>query len=54
MTTLLTSLSEVVTQFMTWIGTVASTVVSTPILLIFFGASAIGAAISLFSRLVRG
>lgn len=37
MSSLLQDLGTVVTQVMTWVGTVASTIVSTPILLVTTG-----------------
>lgn len=42
MSALLSSLGTVVTQVMTWVGTVASTIVDTPLLLFSVGFFAIG------------
>lgn len=48
----LSDVGTVVTQVMTWVGTVASTIVSTPILLFTTGFLAIGGAIGIFGRLL--
>lgn len=53
MGTFLTDIGSVVTQMITWVGNVASTVVSTPILLFTSGIMAVGAAVGLFSRFLR-
>lgn len=52
MSALLTDLSTVVTQIFTWIGTVASTIVSTPLLLLTTGFLVLGGAIGIFGRLL--
>lgn len=52
MESLLTSLSSVVTQVFTWIGTIASTIVNTPLLLITTGFLVLGGAIGIFGRLL--
>lgn len=52
MSSLLTDLGTVVTQAMTWMGTIASTIVSTPLLLFTTGFLALGGAIGLFGRLL--
>lgn len=52
MSSLLTDLGTVVTQTMTWMGTIASTIVSTPLLLFTTGFLALGGAIGLFGRLL--
>lgn len=52
MATLLADLSTVVTQIFTWIGTIASTITSTPLLLFTVGFLAIGGAIGIFGRLL--
>lgn len=52
MSSLLTDLGTVVTQAMTWITTIASTIVSTPLLLFTTGFLALGGAIGLFGRLL--
>lgn len=49
----LTSIGSVVTQMVTWVGNVASTIVSTPILLFSTGVFAVGAAVGLFRRFLR-
>lgn len=53
MTEFLTSIGSVVTQLVTWVGQVASTVISTPILLFSTGVFALGAAVGLFRRFLR-
>lgn len=52
MSTLLTELGSVVTQVIAWVGTVASTVVSTPILLLTTGFLVLGGAVGIFGRLL--
>lgn len=52
MSDLLAQLALIVTQVMTWIGTVASTIVSTPILLLTTGFLVLGAAVGIFGRLL--
>lgn len=52
MADLLTSLALVVTQIMTWVGTVATTIVETPLLLFTTGFLAIGGAVGIFGRLL--
>lgn len=52
MTALLSSLAEVVTQMLTWVSSVASTIVSTPILLLTTGILVLGGAIGIFGRLL--
>lgn len=52
MASLLSDLSTVVTQIMTWVGTVASTITSTPLLLFTTGFLAIGGACAIFGRLL--
>lgn len=52
MADLLSSLSTVATQVFTWVGTVASTIVSTPILLLTTGFLVVGGAIGIFGRLL--
>lgn len=52
MSTLLGDLSTVVTQVFTWVGTVASTIVSTPILLLTTGFLVLGGAVGIFGRLL--
>lgn len=52
MATLLADLSTVVTQIFTWIGTIATTITSTPLLLFTVGFLAIGGAIGIFGRLL--
>lgn len=49
----LTSIGGAVTQYVTWLGTVGSTIVDTPLLLIGFVPPIFGAAIGLFKRLTR-
>lgn len=52
MSTLLTTLGSVVTQIMTWVGTVASTITDTPLLLLTTGFLVLGGAIGIFGRLL--
>lgn len=52
MSDLLAQLALVVTQVMTWIGTIASTIVSTPILLLTTGFLVLGGAVGIFGRLL--
>lgn len=53
MEALLTSLATIVTQVLTWVGNVANTIVSTPILLLGVGFFVLGGAIGIFGRLLR-
>lgn len=50
--TLLVDLSLIVTQVFTWVGTVASTITTTPILLFTVGFLVLGGAIGIFGRLL--
>lgn len=52
MATLLSTLASVVTQILTWVGSVAETIVSTPILLLTTGFLVLGGAIGIFGRLL--
>lgn len=52
MTGLIGQLSEVVTAVFGWVGTVAETVVTTPILLVTTGFLVLGGAIGIFGRLL--
>lgn len=52
MSDLLSELGLVVTQVMSWVGNVASTIVSTPLLLVTTGFLMIGGAIGIFGRLL--
>lgn len=52
MSSLLSDLSTVVTQVFTWVGTVASTIVSTPLLLLTTGFLVLGGAVGIFGRLL--
>lgn len=49
---LLSDLGTVVTQVLTWVGNVASTIVSTPILLLTTGFLVLGGAVGIFGRLL--
>jgi len=53
MTTLLSTITEVFTAAVGWVGTVATTVTDTPILLVGVVTGFIGIGISLFSRLLN-
>lgn len=52
MSALLSDLATVVTQVMTWVGTVASTIVETPLLLLTTGFLVLGGAVGIFGRLL--
>lgn len=52
MASLLTELGTVVTQVLVWVGNVAETIVSTPILLLTTGFLVLGGAIGIFGRLL--
>lgn len=52
MTALLSDLSTVVTQIFSWVGTVSSTIVGTPLLLLTTGFLVIGGAVGIFGRLL--
>lgn len=52
MASLLSDLATIVTQVMTWVGTVATTITSTPILLLTVGFLVLGGAIGIFGRLL--
>lgn len=52
MASLLSDLSTVVTQVMTWVSSVASTIVGTPLLLLTTGFLVLGGAIGIFGRLL--
>lgn len=49
---LLSDLGTIFTQMTSWVTTVASTIVSTPVLLLTFGIFVFGAAVGLFGRLL--
>lgn len=52
MTSLLGDLSTVVTSVFTWVGTVATTITSTPLLLLTTGFLVLGGAVGIFGRLL--
>ncbi len=52
MATLLADLALIVTQIFTWVGTVGTTIVSTPILLLTTGFLVLGGTIGIFGRLL--
>lgn len=52
MTSLLGDLGSVVTQSFTWVASVASTITSTPLLLLTTGFLCLGACVGLFGRLL--
>lgn len=52
MSGLLTDLGTVVTQVMAWVGNIATTIVSTPLLLLTTGFLVLGGAIGIFGRLL--
>lgn len=52
MADLLASLALIVTQIFTWVGTVGTTIVSTPILLLTTGFLVLGGTIGIFGRLL--
>lgn len=49
---LLTTLGTVVTQVLSWVGDVATTIVGTPLLLVTTGFLMLGGAIGIFGRLL--
>ena len=53
MATVLSTITEVFTAAVGWVGTVSGTVVSNPLLLVGVVIGFIGTGISLFSRLLR-
>ena len=52
MSALLTDLGAVVTQVFAWVGTVSSTIVGTPLLLLTTGFLVLGGAVGIFGRLL--
>lgn len=52
MSAFLADLATIVTQILSWVGTVASTIVETPLLLFTTGFLALGGAIGIFGRLL--
>lgn len=52
MASLLQELGTVVTQVLTWVGNVATTIVNTPILLMTTGFLVLGGAVGIFGRLL--
>lgn len=52
MASLLSDLSTVVTAVFGWVGTVASTITSTPLLLLTTGFLVLGGAVGIFGRLL--
>lgn len=52
MAALLADLGTVVTQVFSWVSTVASTIVSTPLLLLTTGFLVLGGAVGIFGRLL--
>ena len=52
MAELLSQLSTIVTSIFGWVGTVASTIVDTPILLLTTGFLVVGGAVGIFGRLL--
>ena len=52
MSELLAQLATVVTQVLTWVGSVATTIVDTPILLLTTGFLVLGGAVGIFGRLL--
>lgn len=52
MASLLSDLGTVVTKVFEWVGTVATTIVSTPLLLLTTGFLVLGGAVGIFGRLL--
>lgn len=52
MSALLADLATIVTQVLTWVGSVGTTIVSTPILLLTTGFLVLGGAIGIFGRML--
>ena len=50
----LDGLGAVFTQFMTWIGSLVTTIASNPLLLVSLGIFVVGSVIGLSVRLIRG
>lgn len=48
----LSSLTTIITQIVTWVGTVCTTIVSTPLLLFSVGFFALGGAIGIVGRML--
>lgn len=53
MTDFLALIAQVVTQVMTWLGTVCSTIIETPLLIFYFGFFALGGTIGILGRMIR-
>ena len=53
MSTILSSITDIFTEAIDWVGTVATTIASTPILLIFCVVPLIGLGVGLFKRLIN-
>lgn len=53
MSTITTAITDIFTAAMTWAGTVADTVVSTPLLLAFVVVPLVGLGIGIFRRLLN-
>lgn len=54
MSAMLTTIGEVVTSAMGWLGEVATTITSTPLLLLSLSVTFVGLAVGLVTRLCRG
>lgn len=52
MATFLGSISEIVTEIFTWVGTVCETIVAEPLLLFTVGFLAVGGAVGILGRLL--
>lgn len=52
MSAILTSVDTIFTSAISWVGTVASTIASTPILLLFVVLPLVGLGVGLFKRLI--
>lgn len=52
MAALLTEIGLIVTQILSWVGDIASTIVATPLMLLTVGFLMIGGAIGIFGRML--
>lgn len=53
MDAILTSVGQIFTQCVTWVGTVADTIIAEPILLVFTVIPLVGLGVGLFKRLIN-
>lgn len=53
MAAFLSTISSVVTQIMSWLATICSTIIDTPLLIFYFGFFALGGTIGILGRMIR-